>query len=204
MKKFFVATLIVLICACALFAGASAPANITSAWILLPETPIYASPSLDAEVLHVCAQNEGVVIIGEATENGKTWKKVRYLNAVEGYVTEDALYYTSRSTLENIKVVKISPTKMGAKVGLYKIVTEDPVLELSDGENVYLLESAADYGDFSIIEYNGEQYFVKTNEITDSLTYNQKVAIIIAAALIGVLISFFTIIILYKKKKMNR
>ena len=204
MKKFFVATLIVLLCVCAVLAGASAPANSTSAWILLPETPIYASTSLSAEVLHVCAQNEGVDVLGETAVDGKTWIKVRYLNTIEGFVTEDALYYTSRTSLEKIKVVKISPVKMGAKVGLYKIVTEDPVLELTDGENVYLLESAADYGDFSIIEYNGEQYFVKTNEITDSLTYNQKVAIIIAAALIGVVISFFTIIILYKKKKMNR
>ena len=204
MKKVAVVILIVLTCACALFAGASAPANNTSAWILLPETPIYASPSLDAEVLHVCAQNESVVVTGETTVDGKGWKSVLYLNAIEGYVTEDALYYTSRSSLENIKVVKISPLKMGAKVGLYKIVTEDPVLELSDGENVYLLESAADYGDFSIVEYNGEQYFVRSSEITDSLTYNQKVAIIIASALVGIVISFFAIVILYKKKKMNK
>ena len=204
MKKFFVATLIVLLCVCAVFAGASAPANNASAWILLPQTPIYASASLSSEVLHVCAQNEGVEVVGETEIDGKEWKKVRYLNAVEGYVTADSLYYTSRSSLEVIKVVKISPLKMGAKVGLYKIVTEDPVLELSDGENVILLETAADYGDFSIVEYNGEQYFVKTAEITDTLTYNQKAAIIIAAAMIGLLISSVTIIVLYKKKKMNK
>ena len=206
MKKVLIAVLVCSICLLALFAGASAPANNSAAWILLPNTPIYAEASLDAEVLHLCAQNENVIVEGESFvgADGRTWQKVLYINSVEGYVTYDSLYFTGNSTMENIKMVKVSPTQMGKKVGLYKIVTEEPVLELSDGENVILLKTNADYGDYSIVEYKGEQYFVKTNELTDTLTYNQKVAIIIAAAMIGLLISFLAIIILYRKKKMNK
>ena len=206
MKKILIAVLVCSVCLLALFAGASAPANNSAAWILLPNTPIYAEASLDAEVLHLCAQNENVIVEGESFvgADGRTWQKVLYINSVEGYVTYDSLYFTGNSTMENIKMVKVSPTQMGKKVGLYKIVTEEPVLELSDGENVILLKTNADYGDYSIVEYKGEQYFVKTNELTDTLTYNQKVAIIIAAAMIGLLISFLAIIILYRKKKMNK
>lgn len=206
MKKILIAILVCSVCLLSLFAGASAPASNTAAWILLPNTPIYAEASLDAEVLHYCAQNEYVETKGEAFvgTDGRTWQKVLYVNSVEGYVTFDALFFTGNATMENIKMLKVSPSKMGEKVGLYKIVTEPPVLELSDGENVVLLNTAADYGEYSIVEYNGEQYFVKTCELTDSLTYNQKVAIIIAAAMIGLLVSFFAIIILYKKKKMNK
>ena len=206
MKKILIAVLVCSICLLALFAGASAPANNSAAWILLPNTPIYAEASLDAEVLHLCAQNENVIVEGESFvgADGRTWQKVLYINSVEGYVTYDSLYFTGNSTMENIKMVKVSPTQMGKKVGLYKIVTEEPVLELSDGENVILLKTNADYGDYSIVEYKGEQYFVKTSELTDTLTYNQKVAIIIAAAMIGLLISFLAIIILYRKKKMNK
>lgn len=206
MKKILIAVLVCSVCILALFAGASAPANNSAAWILLPNTPIYAEASLDAEVLHLCTQNENVIVEGESFvgADGRTWQKVLYINSVEGYVTYDSLYFTGNSSMENIKMVKVSPTQMGKKVGLYKIVTEEPVLELSDGENVILLKTNADYGDYSIVEYKGEQYFVKTSELTDTLTYNQKVAIIIAAAMIGLLISFLAIIILYRKKKMNK
>ncbi len=206
MKKILIAVCICSACLLALFAGASAPANNAAAWILLPDTPIYVEASLDAVVLHLCAQNENVVVVGESFvgADGRTWQKVSYINSVEGYVTYDSLYFTGNASMENIKMVKVSPTQMGKKVGLYKIVTEDPVLELSDGENVALLKTNVDYGDYSIVEYNGEQYFVKTSELTDSLTYDQKIAVIIAAAMVGLLISSVAIILLYKRKKMNK
>ena len=84
MKKVLIAVLVCSICLLALFAGASAPANNSAAWILLPNTPIYAEASLDAEVLHLCAQNENVIVEGESFvgADGRTWQKVLYINSL--------------------------------------------------------------------------------------------------------------------------
>lgn len=208
MKKKIVVILAAMILAvvCVL-AGASAPvAPEKSAWILLPETAIYSQPTFEAEVLYTCNQNESVTLNGDTVTDGEgvVWQKVVYNNSVEGYLPYNLLYFTTGSTTEEVRMVKITPEKMGVTVPLYKVLTEEPALYLSDGTDVTLLETSADYGEYSLVEYEGQNYFVKTVNITDTLTYNQKVAVIIASVVIGLIVCIVFILVIYKKKALNK
>lgn len=186
-----------------ILAGASAPTG--SAWILLPDTKIMKEASFDSEVVCTCNQNENVVLVGEKFSVGEVvWQKVTYNGVKEGYLPYDLLYFTKGTTTEVVRLVKITPDKMGQTVPLYKVLGEEAELELSDGEHVMLLETKADYGEFSLVEYNGQRYFVKTANITDTLTYNQKVAILIAAIVAGLLVCLVAIILIYRKKMQNK
>ena len=206
-KKIVVSIAAMLILAVCILAGASAPAMPEkSAWILLPETAIYSQASFDSDVLYSCNQNESVTLVGSAETDGSgvVWQKVVYNNSVEGYLPYDLIYFTSGSTTEEVRMVKITPEKMGVTVPLYKVLTEEPTLYLSDGTDVTLLETSADYGEYSLVEYEGQNYFVKTVNITDTLTYNQKVAVIIASVVIGLIVCIVFILVIYKKKTLNK
>lgn len=204
MKK---TVLLILTISCIVFAalaGASAPQK--TAWILLPDTEMRAEPSYVADVVYVCTQNAEVTVIGEPVEvDGISWQKISFNNAKVGYVPQDHIYYTAQSVTEKIRVVKITPEKMGVLVPIYK--TLDDVVaagELSDGDKVVLLETKADYGDYSLVEYNGENFFVESKYLTDTLTLNQKIAVIISAAIIGIIVCIVTILLLSRKKNLNK
>ncbi len=204
-KNVFPIVILVLIVIASTLAGASAPVA-NNAWILLPDTEILSSPSYSSSVVYTCRQNEEVVLEGEpmVDVNGIVWRRVCYNDTYTGYVPQDMLYFTTRSTTESVRVVKISPEKMGAMVPLYRVIGEDAAIELADGTNVVLLETTADYNDYSVVEYEGQKYFILTKYITDTLTYNQKIAIIIAVAIVGIVVSAVVVLSMYRKKVLNK
>ena len=58
------------------------------------------------------------------------------------------------------------------------------------------------YGEYLKVIYDGEYYFVKSENVTTGLTYNQKLALIISGGLIGGgLAVAFTVIVLVRKKR---
>ena len=186
-----------------LLAGASAPTG--SAWILLPDTPIQEQASFDSRVLHTCGQNESVTPTGDPfSVDDVVWQKVVYNDSIEGYVPYNLLYFTSGNVTEVVRMVKITPDKMSETVPLYKVLGEEPTLQLSDGDHVNLLETSADYGEYSLVEYEGQNYFVKTVNVTDTLTHNQKIAILIASIVVGLLICLVSVILINRKRLQNK
>ncbi len=182
---------------------AAAPVNSYVYKTVLPDTPLYAETSSESEVLIKIPQNAVVEIVGEKILTGETeWQKVKY-TAFTGYVRNDAVYRSVANDNYMVTPVTVVSEKMGEDIGLYDTHTSDAVAvkTVHDGEKVRLISNGIDYGDYALIEYEGDFYFIRSSDITDGLSYNQKLAVIIAGCFVGALILVGIITIAVRKNK---
>jgi len=182
---------------------AAAPVNSYVYKTVLPDTPLYAETSSESEILIKIPQNAVVEIVGEKLLTGETeWQKVKY-TAFTGYVRNDAVYRSVANDNYMVTPVTVVSEKMGEDIGLYDTHTSDAVAvkTVHDGEKVRLISNGIDYGDYALIEYEGDFYFIRSSDITDGLSYNQKLAVIIAGCFVGALILVGIITIAVRKNK---
>ncbi|MDY4655814.1 MAG: hypothetical protein SO386_06305 [Eubacteriales bacterium] len=182
---------------------AAAPVNSYVYKTVLPDTPLYAETSSESEILIKIPQNAVVEIVGEKILTGETkWQKVKY-TAFTGYVRNDAVYRSVANDNYMVTPVTVVSEKMGEDIGLYDTHTSDAVAvkTVHDGEKVRLISNGIDYGDYALIEYEGDFYFIRSSDITDGLSYNQKLAVIIAGCFVGALILVGIITIAVRKNK---
>lgn len=182
---------------------AAAPVNSYVYKTVLPDTPLYAETSSESEILIKIPQNAVVEIVGEKILTGETeWQKVKY-TAFTGYVRNDAVYRSVANDNYMITPVTVVSEKMGEDIGLYDTHTSDAVAvkTVHDGEKVRLISNGIDYGDYALIEYEGDFYFIRSSDITDGLSYNQKLAVIIAGCFVGALILVGIVTIAVRKNK---
>lgn len=182
---------------------AAAPVNSYVYKTVLPDTPLYAETSSESEILIKIPQNAVVEIVGEKILTGETeWQKVKY-TAFTGYVRNDAVYRSVANDNYMVTPVTVVSEKMGEDIGLYDTHTSDAVAvkTVHDGEKVRLISNGIDYGDYVLIEYEGDFYFIHSSDITDGLSYNQKLAVIIAGCFVGALILVGIITIAVRKNK---
>ncbi len=182
---------------------AAAPVNSYVYKTVLPDTPLYAETSFESEILIKIPQNAVVEIVGEKILTGETeWQKVKY-TAFTGYVRNDAVYRSVANDNYMVTPVTVVSEKMGEDIGLYDTHTSDAVAvkTVHDGEKVRLISNGIDYGDYALIEYEGDFYFIRSSDITDGLSYNQKLAVIIAGCFVGALILVGIITIAVRKNK---
>ena len=182
---------------------AAAPVNSYVYKTVLPDTPLYAETSSESEILIKIPQNAEVEIVGEKILTSETeWQNVKY-TTFTGYVRSDAVYRSVANDNYNVKPMTVVSEKMGVDVGLYDTHTADAVAvkTVHDGEKVRLISNGVDYGEFSLIEYDGDFYFIRSSDITDGLSYNQKLAVIIACCFVGVLILAGIITLAVRKRK---
>ncbi len=169
----------------------------------MPDTPLYAETSSESEILIKIPQNAVVEIVGEKILTGETeWQKVKY-TAFTGYVRNDAVYRSVANDNYMVTPVTVVSEKMGEDIGLYDTHTSDAVAvkTVHDGEKVRLISNGIDYGDYALIEYEVDFYFIRSSDITDGLSYNQKLAVIIAGCFVGALILVGIITIAVRKNK---
>lgn len=181
---------------------AAAPVN-SYVKTVLPDTPLYAETSSESEILIKIPQNAVVEIVGEKILTGETeWQKVKY-TAFTGYVRNDAVYRSVANDNYMVTPVTVVSEKMGEDIGLYDTHTSDAVAvkTVHDGEKVRLISNGIDYGDYALIEYEGDFYFIRSSDITDGLSYNQKLAVIIAGCFVGALILVGIVTIAVRKNK---
>ncbi len=182
---------------------AAAPVNSYVYKTVLPDTPLYAETSLESEILIKIPQNAVIEIVGEKIFTGETeWQKVTY-TTFTGYVRNDAIYRSAANDNYTVKPVTAVSERMGEDIGLYDTHTADAVAvkTIHDGEKVRLISNGIDYGEFSLIEYDGDFYFIRSSDITDGLSYNQKLAVIIACCFVGALIFAGIVAIAIRKRK---
>lgn len=182
---------------------AAAPVNSYVYKTVLPDTPLYAETSSESEILIKIPQNAVVEIVGEKILTGETeWQKVKY-TAFTGYVRNDAVYRSVANDNYMVTPVTVVSEKMGEDIGLYDTHTSDAVAvkTVHDGEKVRLISNGIDYGDYALIEYEGDFYFIRSSDITDGLSYNQQLAVIIAGCFVGALILVGIITIAVRKNK---
>lgn len=198
----FAMCLLVVFC---FFAGAARNADVVKTLI---KTPLYSEASFSSEkIIPEIKQNETVEQIEQPISdgNGVKWVKIRYNSHYEGYVPYTYLYYTVGGDGYEVYVAKVTGKKTGDGIKLYKYYDEksEAGKVLHDGQKVsVVLEKNTSYGEYLKVIYDGEYYFVKSENVTTGLTYNQKLALIISGGLIGGgLAVAFTVIVLVRKKR---
>lgn len=205
-KRRIILGLILCICVVfCIFCGAT-KANVAK---ILIETPLFAEMDLSGEkVLDTVKQNETVEVVGEPLldTNGTSWQKIRYNNHYEGYILSSYLYYTSKTDDYSVQVAKATGKSMTEEIKIYRHYDEesDVAGTVVDGEKInVVIGDKTDYGDFTKIVYKNEYCFIKTENVTTSLTYNQRIALYISLALIVLLIAVGTVIavVITKRKR---
>jgi uncharacterized protein YgiM (DUF1202 family) len=170
---------------------------------ILPSTNLYLSSDINSEVVATIPQNASVTPIDKSFQVGEfNWQKVSY-NTIEGYVLSHDLYESREAESYKIKKGKARSAEIGADINLY--VSNDKgsgiLGVIHDGEHINIVSTKVDYGEFVLIEYQGNTYFALNSNITTSLSLNQTLALIIggSAALLAVVIIIIFITVKNKK-----
>ena len=71
-----------------------------------------------------------------------------------------------------------------------------------DGEKISVIDDGIDYGAFVLIEYDGERYFIYSDNVTTGLSYNQLIAVIIIAGVAGLIIVVSVVLMIIKRRKL--
>ena len=189
----------------AILASAAKPAD---SYKIILDTPLYAEADFSAEtVLESIPKNEPVEIIGEAIKDGENreWIKIKYNGYYEGYVPYGYLYKSSVYDQYDMQVAKATGNASSSKINVYRFFDENSeiVTTLSDGDRINVVLDNGEYGKFSKIVYGDSYLFVKTENVTTGLTYNQRLAVIISGALIlGLLIvGVVAVVIVHRRRR---
>lgn len=179
---------------------------------LIISTPLYKEADFNSEkILEEIQSNEIIEIREENFKNskGELWQKIVYNNVYEGYIPYGYIYFSTNNIGYTVQVVKARSMHIGEKINVYSYYTNDSEIihTFTDGEKINLVvEQSKDYGDFSKViilkDGKGEIGFVKTENITAGLSYNQTIAIILTGGLVAILIIVgITVAIVMRKKR---
>ena len=175
---------------------------------VLISTPLYTQPDFNSGTLFdEIKQGETVEILSEdeIVVDGKNWIKISYLGQ-EGYILSSYTYKSAGADDYDLQVVKATGKTSTEVINVYEYYSEDSKIvgTLVDGEKVNLVlgDKYGENDNFCKIIYDGEYRFVKAENITDGLTYNQRLAVIITVSLVsGLLVLGVVIVVLIQKKK---
>lgn len=170
-----------------------------------PNTNLYATSSLESNVVIAIPQNVTVTTIGEPFYQGEIlWQEVQYI-MYNGYVLSNNLYVSLHNDVYNLRIVKATTAVMGHNINLYTShdSTSDNIA-VCDGTKMNLVLDDIDYGAFSKVEYEGNIYYVLKSEVTEGLSFNQKIAVIIASVFCGLIIIALAITMIIKKRKIAK
>ena len=143
--------------------------------VILPDTPIYTSADVSSPIIGYIPQKAIVTPIGDPeTISGVTWQKISY-TSLTGYVQSTALYKSYTNDDYTVTIAKVKSNSMGQDVALYSTHSETVGVDkyVHDGEKISVIDDGIDYGAFVLIEYDGERYFIYSDNVTTGLSYNQ-------------------------------
>lgn len=203
MRKSIALALVICTVFAVLLFGAAAPVEEYTYKAILPDTPLYADSDLGADILIRIPQDAAVEIEGDPVMVGDVeWQRVSY-TSLDGYVVKSALYRSLKNDSYDVVIAKASAQKMGEDIYLYDTHLEGaPVAAtLNDGEKLRIIDNGIDYDGYLYVEYDGGYYFVRSEYVTTGLSYNETLAVIIAASFVGAVIIAAVIVFAVRKRK---
>ena len=205
MKKILSALIVVVSVLSCVLLCAAAPTHKYTYKVVLPETSLYSEADIQSNVLQKLPKDAIVELIDEPFLIGDIeWQKISYTN-LTGFVASSSLYRSIKNDHFEVTRAKAKTTEMGVDIELFGTHSTDLPADkmIHDGESLRVINDGIDYGEFRLIEYDGAYYFIKAENITNGLSYNQKLAVIIASCSLGVFISSALIVVLVRKKSQN-
>lgn len=206
MKKGALAVLLAVIVFTSALMCAAAPVNSYAYKAILPDTPLYASADLAAEILIRLPQNAVVEPAGDPFVSGDTeWVRVKY-TSFDGFVVNASLYKSLKNDNFEVIIAKAAAKEMGEEIPLFDTHSSDAaaVRTVHDGEQLRIVTDGVDYGEFVCVEYDGGYYFAYSFNVTTGLSYNQLLAVIISACFVGALIIAAVIVVVLRKRRRKK
>ncbi len=196
-KKYIISAIILMVAVIVFSFFASAYTNVYVAKVII-SVPLYRDADFQSEIiLEEIKENEILELVGAEfkTADGEVWQKVKYNDIYEGYIPYSYIYFTTNNEGYTVQVVKAKSRYAGEKINAYKYYDDKSEIAytFSDGEKVNIIvEQSKNYGGYSkIIVMNdgkAEFAFIKTENLTAGLSYNQLLAVIIASGFAALLI----------------
>lgn len=174
--------------------GQTAYAASRTCYALYPDTPLYDAP--DGEVIASIPQNAEVSL--GALSGG--WYEATYLD-VSGYLKQSEVYFSyGETSLLEVRSMKVLADGVGMSVEL-KAAPYDSAMTLAsfgDGTRIEVVECGSeDY--YRVVGKDTEMYIPKAN-VTDSLTRNQRVAVIIISIGVAAMIAGLALVYVIRNK----
>lgn len=174
--------------------------------VILPDTKLYLNADLSSEVIANLPQNAIVTMQGDSFAVGEfVWQKITY-NTIEGYVLSHDLYESREIESYSIKRGKARSAKIGEDIMLYvsNDINSAVASVIHDGENIDIVITKIDYGDFVLIEYKSAKYFALKDNVSTALSLNETLALIIGGVALVIAIIIITIAISVKNRKLYK
>jgi hypothetical protein len=172
--------------------------------VILPNTNLYEDADFNSDVLAVMPQNAIVTLDGDAFYEGEYyWQKVSY-NSIIGYMLYGDLFESCDMENYTIEHGKARSLKIGEDINLYisNDTTSTIAYVLHDGEKLNIISNDIDYGNFELVEYEGENYFASKANVTTALSLNEEIALIIGLSALGIILVVVIIYTIKKRKKL--
>lgn len=155
----------------------------------LYDVSIRALPNGESAVLFTIPKNTIIKVKDTITSDSVTWCLIMY-NGQEGYVEQSYLYLYIPSASFTSYFARVTATRLNDDIYAYEdALCQNSVLELHDGKAVLVKDTGSVS---SRITVDGNEYYIKNENLTTGLTYYRKMALIISvvciAAVIGVLL----------------
>ena len=210
-KKFLipviVISLVIMLFLCSI--GAGVKANITK---VINDTPLFTEAKIcetdDLETANTIVKipkNSKIELVGDKfIVDGIEFQEVKY-SSYQGFITYSSIYFTSDMETSEVVILKATSKKMGEDIIVYSVPTDNAsfvIGSIPDGTKINVVKNG-ESGDFSQVIYNDSYGYIYTSFLTEGLTFNQKLALIISCSAFGVLvfIGLITVIVIKKKKK---
>ncbi len=178
MKRIGLIAVIILIMTCIIPTTAVvAVANGSVPYVLHNGVNLYADTTFN-DVVEELDANVEVEILDEVIIGGETYYKV-FVNDKTGYILAKYVYYTEKNGTYVIFTAKAYGDRVGGHVNVYVLPNTDAEIKctLLDGTEMTVAKSEYE-GYYEVVLEDGVGY-VKEENVTTSISYNERVALII-------------------------
>ena len=191
-------TLIIMVISVSAVSGI-AFATSTDSYILHKDTPLYADQTLSTIACKL-PQNQKVAVLEEITISGEEYFKIN-VGDQTGYVSALYVYRTTSKDSEQIYRAKALSNKIGGSIDVYSEPREGAGVIRSYVDGSVLTVASSEVEGYHVIIMEDGVGYVKDENITTSISYNERIAIVIA--IICVVAVVLILVITYYKRNSN-
>ena len=172
-------------------------ANASDCYVLHDGVKLYEDETLTS-VIKELKQNDGVEVLESIQIGGKDYYKAK-VEGVIGYLDANYVYTTIGESCYQLYTAKAYGNKVGGSVDVYAMPNGEVIRSYLDGTVLTVTESEIE-GYHVVVMEDGIGY-VKDENLTTSISYNERVAI--AIALICIVAIILILVITYYRRNSN-
>ncbi len=196
-KKLIVCILVALACLTVFVPIGTAYASAPKTYALHNGTPVYSDTTLTVVTARL-KQNQEVTVEQEVTIGDNNYYLIT-ADGVRGYVNALYIYRGADAPTYTVSAQKIISDKVGRPVNVYAApdASSQVIEEITDGTQVNVINTDTD---FYIIVLEDKTGYVSKSNVTEGLSRNQTVALIVGVVTVAAVIAILALLY-YRRNK---